>query len=212
MLSETDRARVRDAVTKAEADLAAEIVPCVFAQSSPYPETTWAGASAAVGLVCAGLFLTDVFHPLWIPLSTFILFVPAAGLAGAALGHWCAPVKRFLIGSHRMEESAARRAKEVFFDRGMARTKERDGILIFASLLERRAVVLADEGVRAKVKPEAWEPAVAALTAAAADGRIADGLVAAIEKAAAALRAAGVVGKAGGELSADAIDGDEEGR
>jgi putative membrane protein len=210
MLNESDRARVREAVTKAEAGLAVEIVPCVFAQSSPYPETTWAGGAAAVGLTCAVLFLSDLVHPIWLPLSTLILFVPAAGLLGAALGHWCRPVKRFLIGRHRMEESTARRAKEVFFDRGLARTKERDGVLIFASLLERRVVVLADEGVRGKVKPEAWDPAIAAMTSAAGDGRVADGLIAAVEKAAAALRAAGVVGKGGGELSPDAVD--EDGR
>jgi putative membrane protein len=208
MLSEDERARVRAAVDKAEAGLAAEIVPCVFAQSSPYPETTWAGAAAAVGAACGALFLTDVVHPLWLPLSTLILFVPAAAFVGAALGHWCPPVKRFLIGPHRMEESAHRRAKEVFFDRGIARTKSRDGVLIFASLLERRVVVLADEGVRVQVRAEAWRPAIDAMIAAAGDGRVADGLVAAVEKAAAALRAAGVTGKGGGELGDDAIEGD----
>jgi putative membrane protein len=207
MLNENERARVRAAVDKAEADLAAEIVPCVFAQSSPYPETTWAGAASAVGLACAALFMTDVVHPLWLPLSTIILFVPAAAFVGAALGHWCGPVKRFLIGAHRMEESTARRAKEVFFDRGIARAKARDGVLIFASLLERRVVVLADEAVRGKVPAEAWRPAIDALIAASADGRVADGLVAAVEKAGAALRAAGVTGKGGGELGDDAIEG-----
>ena len=208
MLSESERARVRAAVDQAESGLAAEIVPCVFAQSSPYPETTWAGAAAAVGLACGALFLTDVLHPIWLPLSTLILFVPAAAFAGAALGRWCRPVKRFLIGSHRMEESVARRAKEVFFDRGIARTKTRDGVLIFASLLERRVVVLADEAVRGKVPAAAWQPAIDAMTGAAGDGRTADGLVAAVERAGAALRAAGVTGKGGGELGDDALEGE----
>jgi putative membrane protein len=208
VLNESERERVRAAVDKAEAGLSAELVPCVFAQSSPYPETVWAGAAAAVGLTCGALFLTDFFRPIWLPLSTLILFVPAAGLLGAAFGRWCAPVKRFLIGRHRMEEAVARRAKEVFFDRGVAKTKARDGVLIFASVLERRVVVLADESVRGRVKPEAWEPAIRALTQAAADGRVADGLTAAIGKAAEALRAAGVVGKGGGELSDEPIEGD----
>jgi putative membrane protein len=107
-----------------------------------------------------------------------------------------------------MQESTARRAKEVFFDRGIARTKARDGVLIFASLLERRVVVLADEAVRGKVPVEAWQSAIDAMTAAAADGRIADGLVAAVEKAGAALRSAGVTGEGGGELGDDAVEGD----
>jgi len=208
MLNQNDRDRVREAVIRAEAGLAAEIVPCVFAQSSPYPEAAWAGGAAAGGLACAALFLTDLVHPLWLPLSILILLVPAVALAGAALGHWFRPVKRFLIGSRRMEESAARRAKEVFFDHGVARTKARDGVLVFASLLERRAIVLADESLRAKMGPEKWRPAVSALAAAADDGRVADGLIAAIEAVAEALRAAGAVGKGGGELPVDALEED----
>jgi putative membrane protein len=208
MLSENERARVRAAVEKAEENLAAELVPCVYAQSSEYPETVWAGAAAAVGVACGVLFLTDVFRPVWLPLSTLILFVPASGLAGAALGRWCAPFKRLVIGPHRLEDAVQRRAKEVFYDRGISRTRARDGVLIFASLLERRVVVLADEAVRAKVKPEAWTPVVAALTAAAAAGRETDGLVAAVEKAAEALRAAGLTGKGGGELGDEPVEGD----
>src|SRR5579885_423081 len=151
MLREDERARVRAAVEKAEKGLAAEIVPCVFARSSPYPETVWAGACAAVGLACGALFLLDVFHPIWRPLSTLILIVPAAGVVGAAAGRWWKPFQRLLIGPHRMRESVGKRAKEVFFDRGVGDTDARDGVLIFASLLERQVVVLADEGVRAKV-------------------------------------------------------------
>jgi putative membrane protein len=212
MLSPEERERVRAAVDKAEKALSAEIVPCVFAQSSAYPEATWAGAAAGAALACAALFLADAASPLWLPTSTLVLLVPAAGLLGAALGRWCRPVKRFLIGPHRLHEAVARRAKEVFYDRGIDRTKARDGVLLFASLLERRVVVLADEAVRAKVKPEAWRRTVAALTAAAADGRVADGLVAAIEQAAKTLAAAGLRaprrGRKRGELSDEPVEGD----
>lgn len=210
MLSESDREKVRAAVAKAESGLTAEIVPCVFEQSSPYPETLWGGAAAGMGAAVAGLLLVDVFHPLWVPLSRLILWVPAAGLAGAALGRWCAPVKRLLIGSARMEAAVARRAKEVFFDRGISGTAGRDGVLIYASLLERRVVVLADQAVRAKVPPSAWDEAVAAMTAPAHEGRVADGLCAAVERTAAALRATGFAGKpaSGNELGDSPITGD----
>ncbi|MBI3289012.1 MAG: hypothetical protein HYZ74_05795, partial [Elusimicrobia bacterium] len=85
----------------------------------------------------------------------------------------------------------------------------RDGVLIFASLLERRVVVLADDSVSAKVSAEAWDAAVAAMTGPAADGRVADGLCAAVEKTAEALRAAGFSGKpsSGNELGDAPIEG-----
>lgn len=210
MLNDQEKALVRAAVEKAEKGLAAEIVPCVYAQASPYPETVWAGAAAAVAAACGVLFLTDVFHPLWLPLSTIILFVPAAGLAGAAIGRWCRPFKRLLIGPHRIEDAVQRRAKEVFYDRGVSRTKTRDGVLIFASLLERRVVVLADVGVGAEVAPGAWSPVVDAFTSAAAGGRVAEGLAAAVAQAATVLRASGAAGENAGELGDDPVDEDSK--
>ena len=209
-MSAQDLEKVRAAVAKAESNLTAEIVPCVFEQSSPYPESIWAGAGAGMSLAVAALFLIDVFHPLWVPLARLILWVPAAGLIGAALGRWCGPAKRALIGQRRMEAAVTRRAKEVFFDRGVARTSGRDGVLIYASLLERRVIVLADEAVRVKIPPSAWDAAVIAMSAPAAKGRVADGLCAAIERTAAAMSASGFSGKtaSGNELSDEPIEGD----
>jgi len=210
MLTPDERARVRAAVDKAEASLAAEIVPCVFHASAHYPEALWAGAAAGAALAAAALLLADAFQArVWWPLWQSALGVPAAGIVGAALGHWIAPVRRFLIGARHMEEAVARRAKEVYFDRGIDRTKTRDGVLIFASLLERRVVVLADASVRARVADGAWEPVVRAMTAAAAEDRVADGLVAAVEAAARVLAAAGLTGRGGGELPDEPVE--EEG-
>lgn len=208
MLTPQERERVRAAVDAAEKTLAAEIVPCVFAQSSPYPETVWAGAASGAALACGALLVADLMKPMWTPLPALMTAVAGAGILGAAVGRWCGPVKRFFIGPHRLDDAVQRRAKEVFYDRGVAATTERDGVLVFASLLERRVVVLADEAVRAKVKADAWAPVVAAMTAAAADGRPADGLVAAVEAAAAVLRAAGLTGKGGGKLGDEPIEGD----
>ena len=203
MLSEAERRRVADAVAEAEAGLSAEIVPAVWERSSPYPETVWGGAASASALASAALFLRDLYDPSWLPLTTQVLAVPAAGLLGAALGRWCAPLQRLLIGDRRMRESAERRAKELFFDRGVAATSHRRGVLIFASLLERRVVVLADREVAVKAPPESWDQAVRAMTEAARGGRVADGLIAAVRQVAVALRRAGFEGGRGDEELGD---------
>ncbi|UPT74314.1 MAG: TPM domain-containing protein [Elusimicrobiota bacterium] len=194
---------------KAEAGLAAEIVPCVFAQSSPYPESIWAGAGVGMSLAVAVLFLADVYAPPWQPLARQILWVPAAGLAGALLGRWFAPLKRGLIGGTRMKAAVERRAKEVFFDHGVARAATRRGVLIFASLLERRVVVLADEGVRGKIPDSKWDEAAAAMTTLAAKGDVPGGLCAAIASVSATLKAAGFSGGASdaNELGDDPLTG-----
>lgn len=209
MLTPEERERVRAAVDAAEKTLAAEIVPCLYAQSSPYPETVWAGAASGAALACAAVLLCDLRQPLWTPLPRVMTAVAAAALLGAAAGRWFRPVKRFFLGEHRMEEAVRRRAKEVFYDQRVASTSARDGVLVYASLLERRVVVLADDGVRAKVKPAAWRSVVRAMTDAAAAGRPADGLVAAVEKTAEVLRASGLTGRGGGQLPDAPVEGAE---
>ncbi len=208
-MTSEDKEKVRAAVAKAESVLRAEIVPAVFTQSSPYPESVWAGAGAGMSLAVAALFLLDIFHPLWLPLSRLIPWVPAAGLVGAMLGRWCLPIKRALIGKSRMQDAVERRAKEVFYDHGVAATTGRDGVLIFASLLERRVIVLADETIRAKIKPDAWDAAIAEMTRHCGDGRTADGLSGAVEKIGAALTAAGFGGTPNSnQLGDEPIEGD----
>lgn len=208
MLTEKEREAVRRAVAAAEKGLGAEIVPCVFAQSSHYPEAVWAAGAAGAALACAALLLVDSFQPLWTPLSHQLLVIPTAGLLGAALGRWCSRTRRFFVGARQMERVVARRAKEVFFDRGVSKTKARDGVLLYLSLLERKAVILADEGVRAKVAADRWRPALEAVTRAAAEGRVADGLAAAVAKIAEVLRAAGFSGAASlNELGDNPIEG-----
>lgn len=68
-----------------------------------------------------------------------------------------------------------------FIIRGMARTREHTGILIFASVAERYARIIADVGVAEKVPPQSWKQAVDRIVASAHEGRLADGLVESID-------------------------------
>ncbi len=58
--------------------------------------------------------------------------------------------------------------------------ERRTGILIFVSLAERYARIIADEGIASHVPQQEWQEAVDALVAHMRDGRIADGFIAAI--------------------------------
>jgi putative membrane protein len=69
---------------------------------------------------------------------------------------------------------------EQFTIRGIAKKTDRCGILIFVSLAERYARIIADEGIDVKVPQEAWQAAVDALIDHARKDDIADGFIAAI--------------------------------
>ena len=64
----------------------------------------------------------------------------------------------------------------------MGRTGGRTGVLIFVSLAERYARIVADEVITARVPQSEWQEAVDALVGHMREDRIADGYVEAIER------------------------------
>jgi len=60
------------------------------------------------------------------------------------------------------------------------RTQGRTGILIYLSMREHRAEIVADTAIAAQVAPEVWGQAMADMLVHIKEGRIADGMVAAI--------------------------------
>jgi putative membrane protein len=76
---------------------------------------------------------------------------------------------------------AHRVAMEQFMIRGVGRKKDRTGVLIFVSLAERYARIIADQGIATRVPHSEWQGAIDALTAQMSGGRIADGFLAAID-------------------------------
>ncbi len=59
-------------------------------------------------------------------------------------------------------------------------TQARTGVLIFVSLAERYAEIVADSGIDDRVDQSVWDSAVRGLTQSAADGRLVDGFIQAI--------------------------------
>ena len=67
------------------------------------------------------------------------------------------------------------------------RTTGRTGVLIYLSLAEHRAEIIADEAIASKVSPEVWGDAMHALLAPLRAGQAGEGMVAAIGKVGAVL-------------------------
>jgi putative membrane protein len=100
----------------------------------------------------------------------------------AALTFSWAPI-RILLVPHAIRRARAHRAAlEQFVLRGISRTRNRCGILIFVSVAEHYARIIADEGVAHKVQASEWQAAIDVLTSQIGEGHIAAGFIAAIER------------------------------
>jgi putative membrane protein len=174
-MSAQDRERIAAAIRGIEAKTSGEIV-CVLARSSADATALPVLLAAAVALALPWLLVAVTQMPvhriLLLQIAAFVVLAPLL----------CLPrVRVALVPPAARRAVAHRTAMEQFAIRDLARKTERSGILIFVSLAERYARIIADEGVSARVPQAEWQAAVDALVAHMRDGRIADGFVAAIE-------------------------------
>lgn len=74
-------------------------------------------------------------------------------------------------------------ARRAFARLGMTATRDRNGVLVFLAPWRRKAIVLPDAGINAKIAADAplWSATVATITQAFAAARFTEGLVAALD-------------------------------
>jgi putative membrane protein len=175
MISEADHQRIVEAIRAAEAKTSGEIY-CVIARAC--------GAHHLVPIAWAALLALAVPWPLihftkWPVGSIYLLQLAAFIVAAIVLS---LPMIRFhIVPKRKLHGRAHIVAMQQFLTQGIHLTENRTGVLIFASAAERYAEIVADSGINAKVTPDAWASAVAAMVAAIKAGRPGDGFVAAIE-------------------------------
>ncbi len=182
MLSDADRARVRDAIRAAEARTSGEFVTVIAARATHYLEFALLYA-LLVGVLVAAT------EPWWGGWGR-----PTA-LLGAALAEAVVAIVLIALPKLRVAlvPTAIRRARcqalarEQFVVRDVARTQARTGVLLFVASDERYVEVIADAGIHAKVPAGFWQQVVDQFTAAVREGRVGDGFVAATESIGAAL-------------------------
>ncbi|HKO98625.1 MAG TPA: hypothetical protein VJU86_16625 [Pyrinomonadaceae bacterium] len=139
---------VRDIETNTDT----ELVLIVRARSGSYRQADYLfGALLAfIGLVCL-LFSPVEFHPYWVLIDVFLLFV-----LGALLASRSNALRRLLTRTKFREAAVRTHAASMFYEAGIANTESETGLLIYLSLLERRLEVIADRGVLKAVPALEW--------------------------------------------------------
>jgi putative membrane protein len=181
--SPEDHAAVSAAIHEAEKRTCGQIV-CVLAHSSSeygYIPILWASVLA---------MLTPwplIYFTPWSVQRIFLLQLVVFIIAGLAFS-WT-PLRLALVPRAVKRARAHRAALEQFVVRGITRTGNRSGVLIFVSMAEHYARIIADEGIATKVHNAEWQAAIDALIGHMRDGRIAAGFTDAIERCGAVLAA-----------------------
>jgi putative membrane protein len=181
MIPEADKARVADAIRAAEAKTSGEIFCVIARHSSDYRLVPIAWAAALALLVPLPAIYLTTWSAEMIYVSQLIAFL----IVAAVLSH---PKLRFHIVPRRAKHDRAHaEAMRQFWAQGLHKTAHRTGVLIFASVAERYAEIVADVGINEKVTPEVWNAAMQALIAGTKGDRPADGFIAAIGQCGAVL-------------------------
>jgi putative membrane protein len=66
-------------------------------------------------------------------------------------------VQKLLVPEKDEMEQVHQRACLEFYLNRVQGTSKRTGVLIFVSVMEKKAVILADEGISSKLPPETWD-------------------------------------------------------
>jgi putative membrane protein len=173
------------AIANVERQTSAEIVLSVKRSSGHYRDADYlAGVLAALVALLLLLFLPQEFTVDSIPVAVVLAFGIGAGLSA-----FVPSLRRLLVRDKRMVESVRTMARAVFVDRGISRTKGRTGILVFASLFERRVEVVGDLGIIPELLGQEYVDAIDTIERSLVDGPDFERVLAAIEALGPALSA-----------------------
>lgn len=193
-MTDADHKLVTDAVAAAEASTDGEIVTIVARRSDAYHDVGLHWAILCVFLVIAAaaampmwfehvyiLLLGGWMHEL--PLRLFLLM-----LMGHCLAKFLAV--RYLLAIPRLRMAMTpratrnrrvhRRAIALFRAAAEARTTGRTGVLLYLSLDERHAEIVADRAIATRVDATEWGEAMAEMLVEVRAGRIGDGMAKAV--------------------------------
>ncbi|RYY23602.1 MAG: hypothetical protein EOP62_19640 [Sphingomonadales bacterium] len=196
LLSQADHDAVTTAVAKAELSSDGEIVTVVAGQSDAYHDVALHWAVLAM-LIALALLAWQPGLAEWLHsriLNNWAEHVPPGWYltVGLVLATATFLAVRFLLaidGLRMMLTPGAtktrrvkRKALQLFRTSAEKRTKAATGVLLYLSLAEHRAEIIADESIHSRVTPDVWGAAMAALLVKVKAGHPGEGMAAAVEQ------------------------------
>jgi putative membrane protein len=195
-LTDADRQKVAAAISAAEAKSSGEIVAVATPISDAYHDVglhlalvpLFAVLAWAAWAPTALVWWYDFLFGGWSPdptmsqLLTLVMVLAALKFTVALLILKWMPLRLALTPGATKHRRVRRRAVAIFQAAAAGRTAGKTGVLIYLSMAERRAEIVADQAILAVTDDHTWGEAMHALIAEVREGRAGDGIVAAIER------------------------------
>jgi putative membrane protein len=197
MLTAQDHGQVADAIRAAEARTDGEVSVVVAPESDSYNDVTlhWALLFALLPLAIFATFpgllhwAVSLIHEPWgpdAPPLRLVVLVLLLKTAGAFVVGWLIfrlPKVKQALAPHATKARRVRRRAILIFQVGTEkRTASRTGVLLYLSLAEHRAEIVADASIHSKISGEEWGDAMVALLQGVKAGKPGDGIAAAVGK------------------------------
>lgn len=187
ILTKQEREILADKIRAAETHTRGEIY-CVVARRSDsyfYP----ASFMLAIGLLIVSIPLAFWLDRSWLHFTHFAFSIAQiVAFLCLLLLLKLAPNLRITMVPRKLRYRRAHdNAVKQFLAHNVHLTEQRTGILIFVSLAEKYAEIVADTAINEKVPQEEWNQLVARLVAAAGEDRLSEGLADAIDRSGALL-------------------------
>ena len=175
-ISEKDRERIGHAIAAAEKRTSGEIVAVLSNESASYLHVSFLWASLIALLVPWPLVYFTWWPVQWIYLTQLGAFLLILLITLPRR------VRYALVPASVKRERAHRRAVEQFLVQNLHTTAGRTGVLIYVSVAERFAEIIADTAIDAKVPKGTWQAIVDDLTSEISAGRAGEGFIQAVER------------------------------
>ncbi|UOF02677.1 TPM domain-containing protein [Bdellovibrio reynosensis] len=168
-LTNDEMKKIEETISRVEEETSGEIVPVIVKRSS---------AIGHVPLVLT-LILTLVFVLAEIPYSDWLWVTPWVWMWFPVLIviygvsfflaklHW---FQKVFVSEADEIAQVHQRAQLEFYSNKIHRTEAGTGVLIFVSVMEKKAVILADEAISGKLPPDTWNNLLKDLRASLHDG------------------------------------------
>jgi putative membrane protein len=180
-LTSEDVVKIEAAIANAEKKTSGEIVPVIVSRCVKLKSQGMKLSALMVLLYC--LFVETRLSFFMSSQEMILLglgFISAASLGPLLLRS--SRIRRLMIADFDAAQLAMLRAEVEFYRAGIGGTNGGTGILLFLSIEERQAVVLADKSISNLLPPKTWEDILAMMLNGLKNGNCAGGIIDAVTK------------------------------